>query len=188
MYITTSRELKRLDSLAFSPIFSNFGEIASGIVTVRAFRKQADFYTSNLRTLANSNRVAWPILVLNRWLSVRLELVSSIVVLAAAVLVTVVFHTAPGLAGLAITSALSTTSYLTWMIRETTQLEVNMNAVERLLEYDPLPEEKPAIVEDNRPKDSWPKRGKVVVSDLWVRYRQELDPVLKGVSFRLEGG
>jgi hypothetical protein len=34
-FIATSRELKRLDSVAFSPIFSHFGETLSGLTTVR---------------------------------------------------------------------------------------------------------------------------------------------------------
>jgi hypothetical protein len=44
--------------------------------------------------------------------------------------------TAPGLAGLALTSALNLTGLMNWMVRQTTELEVNMNSVERLVEYD----------------------------------------------------
>lgn len=39
-YLATSRELKRLDSISMSPIFSNFGETLNGLMTIRAFRKQ----------------------------------------------------------------------------------------------------------------------------------------------------
>lgn len=63
-----------------------------------------------------------------------------------------------------------------------------MNGVERLLEYQPLTEEKPAVVEDKRPPPTWPTRGSVSVRNLWVRYRDDLEPVLRGVSFDLEGG
>lgn len=183
MYLATSRELKRLDSLAFSPIFSNFSEIVNGLQTVRAFRKQQAFLANNLVIIDYSSRFTWPISVVNRWLSVRLEVMSNTIVLTAAVLVTTVLHRNAGLAGLAITSALSMTGLMTWMIRQTTELEVNMNAVERLLEYLPLPEEKPAVIEGHRPPTSWPTRGKLVVHKLWVRYRPELDPVLRGVTF-----
>ena len=88
MYTATSRELKRLDSVAYSPIFSNFGELATGICTIRAFRKQRHFYGCNLSALSASNRCAWPILIINRWLSVRLELMGALFVLCTAVLVT----------------------------------------------------------------------------------------------------
>ena len=53
VYIASSRELKRLDSLAFSPIFSHFSETLHGLATIRAFRKQEQF--------ARKNRVrGWP--------------------------------------------------------------------------------------------------------------------------------
>lgn len=42
-YLSTSRELKRLDSIAVSPIFSNFSETLNGLMTIRAFRKQVRF-------------------------------------------------------------------------------------------------------------------------------------------------
>ena len=63
-----------------------------------------------------------------------------------------------------------------------------MNAVERVLEYEAFEEEKPAIVTGNRPPSVWPHIGEVTVSELWVRYREDLDPVLKDVSFGLAGG
>jgi hypothetical protein len=46
-YIATSRELKRLDALAFSPIFQHFGESLAGLITIRAFNKQQLFIDVN---------------------------------------------------------------------------------------------------------------------------------------------
>lgn len=31
-----------------------------------------------------------------------------------------------------------------------------------------------------RPEDSWPEDGHIVYDNVWMRYRPELDPVLKG--------
>ena len=47
LYIASSRELKRLDSLAFSPIFQHFSESLQGLPTIRAFRKQELFMSKN---------------------------------------------------------------------------------------------------------------------------------------------
>jgi hypothetical protein len=47
LYIATSRELKRLDALAFSPIFQHYGESLSGLATIRAFGRQQLFADKN---------------------------------------------------------------------------------------------------------------------------------------------
>jgi hypothetical protein len=43
--------------------------------------------------------------------------------------------------------------------------------------------EAPPVVDDRRPPSDWPSAGVITASDLYVRYREELDPVLKGISF-----
>lgn len=40
-----------------------------------------------------------------------------------------------GLAGLALTSAMMLTGVMNFLVRQTSELEINMNAVERILEY-----------------------------------------------------
>lgn len=127
MYVSTSRELKRLDSLAMSPIFSIFSETLLGLATVRAFRVENTFRSKAACFLEESNRCYWPIQCVNRWLSIRLELTGAFIVLSSAVVVAGLLPSSPGLAGLAISSALSLTGLLSWMVRQTAELEVNMN-------------------------------------------------------------
>jgi ATP-binding cassette subfamily C (CFTR/MRP) protein 1 len=62
-----------------------------------------------------------------------------------------------------------------------------MNSVERMLEYTALQPEAPAIIEGRRPLPGWPQHGSIEVQQLVVRYRPELDPVLKGLTFSVRG-
>jgi ABC-type multidrug transport system fused ATPase/permease subunit len=62
-YLATSRELKRLDSIALSPIFSSFSETLAGLTTVRAFARQRLFAARNEELMNASNRAWWPIQV-----------------------------------------------------------------------------------------------------------------------------
>ena len=52
-----------------------------------------------------------------------------------------------GLAGLALTSTLNLTQLMNWLVRQLTELEMNMNSVERVLEYT----DEPAEVEVTKP-------------------------------------
>mgnify|MGYP007114810498 CR=1 FL=1 len=36
------------------------------------------------------------------------------------------------------------------------------------------------VVAWRRPKEEWPEEGQIIYQDVWMRYRPELDPVLKG--------
>lgn len=57
----------------------------------------------------------------------RLQAISIVLVLATAVAVVLLLGDSPGLAGLALTSALSTTGVVQWLVQEATNLEVHMN-------------------------------------------------------------
>jgi hypothetical protein len=52
--------------------------------------------------------------------------------------------------------------------------------VERLVHYWSLPQEAPAKVPEEEPEAKWPDEGRIEYRDVWMRYRPELDPVLKG--------
>jgi ABC-type multidrug transport system fused ATPase/permease subunit len=56
-----------------------------------------------------------------------------------------------------------------------------MNSVERIQEWATLEQEAPAIIEDNRPKESWPAAGKIDISNLSISYNGN-EMVLSNVS------
>lgn len=74
---------------------------------------------------------------------------------------------------------LDVTGFLKFAVQMAAMFESRFNSVERLLTYQHLPQEAAAIVPDNRPPGDWPGKGELVFSDVWMRYRPDLDPVLK---------
>ena len=53
-------------------------------------------------------------------------------------------------------------------------------AVERLIHYWSLPQEAPAKKPEEEPEPEWPQQGRIEYQDVWMRYRPELEPVLRG--------
>lgn len=66
---------------------------------------------------------------------------------------------------------------------------MDLNSVERVVEYLDLPQEPAAIIESNRVPAYWPSSESnqlIVVEDLVIRYSPELAAVLHDVSFQLK--
>jgi len=56
-YINTGRDLRRMESNTRSPIFSDFGELLEGIVTVRAFSVERRFLDNLHRKIDTTTQV-----------------------------------------------------------------------------------------------------------------------------------
>lgn len=75
------------------------------------------------------------------------------------------------------------------MIRQSAEVENDMNGVERIVHYtNNIEQEAPHEIEDKRPPPSWPSEGHVELKDVVLKYRPELPPVLKGISMTIRGG
>ncbi|KAG0249757.1 hypothetical protein DFQ27_009808 [Actinomortierella ambigua] len=189
LYINTSRELKRLHSVSRSPIYSLFGETLAGVSIVRAFGAQGRFMGDLLTTIDNSNRPFYYLWIANRWLSVRSDSIGAIVTLSSGlfILMNPVAIDA-GTVGLALTYALEFVNLVNMLTREYTQLEVDLNSVERITEYSVMPQEPPAIIEGRRPPAAWPTGGSIEVKNLEIKYAPDLDTVIRGISFDVKPG
>lgn len=183
-YLSASREIKRLDSISKSPIYQHFGETLSGVSTIRAYGVSDRFVRDNLEKVDNNNRPYFYLWVANRWLSFRVDLTGAFVsFFAAAMIILSSSRLDAGSAGLSLSYALTFNEYVLWMVRLYSVVEMNMNSVERLLEYMDLDKEAPAIIPDSRPPAGWPSRGEIEVNDLSLRYAPDLPLVIRNVSF-----
>ncbi|XP_075072065.1 ATP-binding cassette sub-family C member 2 [Mixophyes fleayi] len=181
-YVNTSRQLRRLDSVTRSPIYSHFGETVSGLSVIRAYGHQQRFLQHNEDTIDINQKSVYSWIVSNRWLAVRLEFVGNLTVFFAALFAVLARNTVDsGIVGLSISSALNITQTLNWLVRMTSELETNIVAVERVDEYITVENEAPWVMEKRPPQD-WPDKGVVQFVDYKVRYRPELELVLHGIS------
>ncbi|KAM6898542.1 ATP-binding cassette sub-family C member 3 [Lycodopsis pacificus] len=188
-YVATSRQLKRLESVSRSPIYSHFSETVTGSSVVRAYGRHSAFVVMSDMKVDENQKSYYPGIVSNRWLGVRIEFIGNCMVLFAAVFaVTGKESLNPGLVGLSVSYALQVTMSLNWMVRMTSDLESNIVAVERVKEYSETKMEAPWEVEDKKPPPEWPMEGNVEFHDYSVRYREGLDLVLKNLTLSVKGG
>ncbi|VEL34747.1 unnamed protein product [Protopolystoma xenopodis] len=151
IYVFTSRQLKRIDSVSRSPIYSHFQETLNGVASIRAYRCQKRFIGKLYHSvppkksnyLVDENiRVRFPLIVAYRWLGFSTDLMGAIIVLTLSLAIVATASTiGPGFAGLAISFALQGTSTLAFVVRTFSDIEMSMVSVERIEQYSNLPSE-----------------------------------------------
>lgn len=182
-YLIGAREVKRLESNAKSPIFESFGAALMGITTIRAFDKAETYVQRMHKQIDQYAQAYWHLWLFNRWMGFRLNLVGAIFATVTAALIVSLSGVDASLAGFALSFALEYTVALVWALRQYANVELDMNAVERIVEYSNIPIES----QDGNPAPAaWPTEGRLEVANLVVGYAADLPPVLKGLSFSIK--
>ncbi|XP_073979857.1 multidrug-Resistance like Protein 1 isoform X7 [Rhodnius prolixus] len=188
-YVATSRQLKRLESVTRSPIYSHFGESVTGSMTIRAYNVQSRFVKESEQKVDYNQVCTYPSIIANRWLAVRLEMVGNLIIFFSALFSVIGRNRMnAGLVGLSVSYALQITQTLNWLVRMTAEVETNIVAVERIKEYGETPQEAAWEITPNVVNESWPEKGNVEFKKLQIRYREGLELVLKGITFEIDGG
>ena len=156
-YREVSKELKKIEAGAKSPLFSYFREVLCGLECVRGFRLQQKMIEQHNVMLDHSirSRLNWD--AANRWLGIRLDIIGCLIVSASAFSLLLarknVNEPLPGessdggsgggggQAGLMLSYALKATFSLSYAIRATTALENMFISVDRVAEYVKLEQE-----------------------------------------------
>jgi ABC-type multidrug transport system fused ATPase/permease subunit len=188
-YIHSSRDLKRIESVQRSPLYQAFGETLSGVVTIRAYGDESRFISENHHRVNTHNRPFIYLWATNRWLAVRADLAGALVAFSAGVFVMRSSGTIdPGAAGLSLSYAITFTEIVLWLVRLYGANEQNMNSVERVKEYVEVEQEARAHIPENKPAANWPSHGAVHFIGYTTRYRADLEPVLKNITFNVQAG
>ncbi|KAI5960575.1 uncharacterized protein KGF55_004468 [Candida pseudojiufengensis] len=188
-YVPASRELKRLQSIAGSPVLSIIQESLNGVDTIKAFHKKDRFIHKckkfiDERTLVNMVNVD-----IGRWLSMRLETISAIILISTATFSVWTLGgqnpISPSTLGFLMTYAMNISFILSSLIKQISSVQSDGVALERIIEYCDLPSEAPMIIKDKRPTPEWPENGIIKFKDYSTKYRENLPPVLEGVGFTI---
>lgn len=191
-YRRAAREAKRLESISRSPRYAHFKELVTGLDVIHGYGRETFFMDTFYEILANYQRMYWCSILLNRWFSVRVPIVSGLVALATSVGIVMLAREGmitAGTAGVVLTFALSFWASLNWTVRAFSEVESRMTAVERLLYYaeleaEPVTTRTPVLPEER----AWPTDGRIEIDGLTVCYADHLPMVLQDVSFSVDGG
>ncbi|KAJ8918454.1 hypothetical protein NQ315_008151 [Exocentrus adspersus] len=185
VFLATSRDIKRVEAVTRSPIFTHLSASLEGLTTIRAFGAQEilkvefdnyqDKYSSAYFTFLCANRT------FGFWLDLHC------VIYTALVTVSILFiesETFGGSVGLALTQSTGLMGMFQWGMRQWSELENQMTSVERIQQYIEIDPEKDENTKD--PPKLWPQKGEIKFDDLCLRYSPDDPYVLKGISFEIK--
>lgn len=187
-YLKTSRDIKRMEAMTRSPVYSHLSASLMGLATIRSFGAQKilisefdihqDLHSSAFYLFISTNRA------FGFWLDCFC--------VAYVAIVTLSFFIFPpengGNVGLAITQAIGMTGMVQWGMRQSAELENTMTAVERVVEYDSIePEGALESIPEKKPSKEWPQNGGVLFDNLSLRYFPDpkADRVLKNLNLEI---
>jgi len=194
IFVTSTRELKRLESVARSPIFAMMNESLSGIATIRA-NDAKNYFREKFEDVHDAHtRAFFSFIASSRWVGFRMDTLAFLMT-ALVCFLSVLFQTRgwfdinPAILGLTISMLLQLCSAFQWCIRQSAEVVNQMVSVERVLGYGKLEPEAPLEFESDKNLDkSWPDKGSIEVRDVAVRYRPSLPLALDGASFTVPSG
>ncbi|XP_065205456.1 multidrug resistance-associated protein 1-like isoform X2 [Planococcus citri] len=188
-YVATSRQLKRLESVSRSPIYSHFVETLVGSQSIRAYGLAEKFIKESEEKVDLNHQSYYLNVVSNRWLSVRTESICNLVIFFASFFAVVDRDSiSPGLAGLSIGYTLQIALTLSWSVYMSSEVETNIVSIERIKEYSEIPKEAAWKLPNESVPENWPSKGDINFQNFQVRYREGLQLVLKGITCSVDGG
>lgn len=94
-----------------------------------------------------------------------------------------------GNVGLALSQTLILCGMLQYGMRQTAEMMAQMTSVERMLQFTELDSEGPFDSDPGqKPNKDWPDKGKVEFKEVYLRYTDEEEPILKNLNFVVEPG
>ncbi|KAB7505946.1 Multidrug resistance-associated protein 4 [Armadillidium nasatum] len=161
IYICSARDIKRLEGITRSPVFSHLSSTFQGLPTIRAFQaqQQLSFQFDGHQDLHTS---CWYLFVCSsRLFGIWLDFLS--LILIAFVTFSFFFddNALGGDVGLGVSMVVHLLGTLQWGVRQSAEVENHMTSVERILEYSKLEPEVPAEANLKPKKDNWPSIGRI---------------------------
>ncbi|CAG2062175.1 unnamed protein product [Timema podura] len=152
VYVSTSRQVKRLESISRAPVYSHFGESITGAAVIRAYGVQSRFIKISEEKVDFNQMCVFPNITSNCWLSVRLELIGGFITFFTSLFAVLGRETMnPGLVGLSVSYALQITMTLNMLVRVASDIETNIVAVERIKEYSEYEQVAPLVESCHNP-------------------------------------
>ncbi|KAI1403266.1 P-loop containing nucleoside triphosphate hydrolase protein [Hypoxylon fuscum] len=168
-YLRTSRQIRLLDLEAKSPLYSHFIDTIKGIATFRAFGWVQDGIELNNKHLDISQRPAYLLAMIQRWLGFTLKIVVAVLAFVVVTLATQL-RSNRAFTGASLVTLMNFGDSLSWIVRTYTSLETSIGAISRLKSFsENVPSENLGSEDVVLPRE-WPFKGSIQINGVSASY------------------
>eukprot|EP00794_Sanderia_malayensis_P016216 gene16216-17849_t len=186
-YLLGARDIKRLEGISRSPMFTHLSATLEGLASIRAFKAtrivEDEFYECQ-----DHSSDGWFLFINGgRWFGQRLDLILALFVISAIFIpLTLIKHTSinPALMGLALLYLIQLKGLFQGCVRQSTQVENLMTSVERVVEYCELEPEHDQGTSKALTR-GWPMHGIITAEGASFAHDTSLPYVLKMMFFSI---
>ncbi|XP_060065904.1 ATP-binding cassette sub-family C member 5-like [Ylistrum balloti] len=184
--VESIRQFKRFENVSRSPLITHVTTSGAGLSTIVAYNQQTQFIINCMKYTDVTSTAMMLLEASMRWIELMLNIVSSFMIVATTLTMVLTKGTiAPALAAVSLSLTIRGVSVMQFLIRSMNDVETRFTSIERIHEY----ESKLDTEEDTTsvvPDESWPREGGIVFTDVSMRYRKDMEPVLRNIHFNIK--
>ncbi|XP_057334745.1 ATP-binding cassette sub-family C member 4-like isoform X1 [Microplitis mediator] len=190
-YLVTAQDAKRIEGTTKSPIYTQVNTTFNGLTTIRSRGKEVQRMLRNeFDEYQDINSGAWYLLIgTGSAYGFSIDIIACIfiAILCFSLILINPDNSYGASIGLAISQSLTLTNMLQWGIKQAMEVQSQMTAVERIIQYTDLPKEGP--IESPKPlPENWPSEGRMQWKNVYLSYKEGDPPVLKNIDLMIEPG
>ena len=188
-YLAGANNTNRMLRNASSPLVQHFTETLAGLKIIRSLELQKVSQETNTNYVSLSNKILFNHAAATIWLDLMLNSITVLYfLLVTSFLILNHESLSTGAIGLIISYMLPLPRSITMNTQFMSRLKTNMISMERVYQLGNVEGEAPRVREGDGSLELWPAVGGIEFRDVSLRYRPNTPVVLKGLSFRIEGG
>jgi len=186
-------ELRRVDLISRSPIYSEISSTLNGLLAIRVYNQGPRFIRNFLDVIYTSSKTFLMYIRNNRLFAMTMDgLVYILIICSVSSFIYLAYlaRIEVGAFGLALFYLVSIANDTSWAIRQLIFMDINMQSAERIQQYCQLPEEAPTKVGSTDAKlgKSWPVRGDMSLQNVYLKYPSTKVHALNGLTLNIEAG
>ena len=180
-----------VELLTRSPIYSLFSTTLSGLVSIRVYQ-QENVFIHKFSHLLNRNCRAFNFYYdVTRVFAFYCDMAAGLFACSGIGILVFYGHISAATTGLLCTYLLVITDHAQFSMRQVLLHIMQMASTARIKNYTEIPQEADVVLPSDKElvqDKKWPSKGEVAFNNVYLRYRQNTDFVLKGLNFTVKPG